>query len=171
MSVSTRGRVKVAAHRLAQVNISRPRTALDAPAMAGFVAAVDHVNRLADQSVGFVWRLRSSEPHGTTLPWDGSVPVIVNLSLWESYEALHAFVYRGPHALLVRQSSRWFEPIRQPSTALWWTTASEVPTLDEATRHLRFLQVHGPSPQAFTMRRRFEPDGRPTARSQRAGGR
>jgi len=31
---------------------------------------------------------------GATVLEDGSSPVIVNLSVWESYEALHAFVYR-----------------------------------------------------------------------------
>jgi hypothetical protein len=111
---------------LAQANVARQRAPLDAPEMAGFVVALDPVNRLAEASPGFVWRLRSSEAHGATVLEDGSTPMIVNLSVWESYEALHAFVYRSPHG--------------------------------------GYLRAHGPSPQAFSLRRRFEPDGRPVAR-------
>jgi hypothetical protein len=49
---------------LAQANIARQRTPLDSPVMGEFVAALDPVNRIAEQRPGFVWRLRSSEAHG-----------------------------------------------------------------------------------------------------------
>jgi hypothetical protein len=149
---------------LAQANVARQRAPLDAPEMAGFVVALDPVNRLAEASPGFVWRLRSSEAHGATVLEDGSSPMIVNLSVWESYEALHAFVYRSPHGGYLRRRAHWFLPGRQPSTVLWWVEAGERPEVDEALRRLRYLRAHGPSPQAFTLRRRFEPDGRPAAR-------
>jgi hypothetical protein len=149
---------------LAQANVARQRALLDSPVMGDFVVALDPVNRIAEHTPGFVWRLRSSESHGATILWEGSSPIIVNLSVWESYEALHAFVYRSPHGAYLRRRARWFEPTRQPSTVLWWVEADERPTVDEALRRLRFLQAHGPSPQAFTLRRRFEPDGHPTRR-------
>jgi hypothetical protein len=152
---------------LAQANVARQRAPLDSPVMGEFVVALDPVNRIAEHSPGFVWRLRSTESHGATTLSDGSFPMIVNLSVWESYEALHAFVYRSPHGAYLRRRARWFEPIRQPSTVLWWVEADERPTVDEALRRLRYLQARGPSPQAFTLRRRFEPDGRPTRRRTR----
>jgi hypothetical protein len=154
---------------LAQANIGRPRAPLDSRAMDEFVVALDPVNRIAEQSPGFVWRLRSSERHGATVRWDAGAPLFVNLSVWESHEALHGFVYRSPHGRYVRQRARWFEPIRQPSTVLWWVEAGERPTVDEALRRLRFLQAHGPSPRAFTLRRRFGPDGQPRRRRGRGG--
>jgi hypothetical protein len=117
---------------------------------------LDAVNRIAEHSLGFVWRWRSSESHGATMLRDGSHQLLVNLSVWESYEALHAFVYRSPHGADVRRRARWFEPVRQPSTVLWWIEAGQRPTVDEALRRLRYLQAHGPSPQAFTLRRRFD---------------
>jgi hypothetical protein len=132
--------------------------------MRGFVVALDPVNRIAERSPGFVWRLGSSQSHGATTLRDGSFPVIVNLSVWESYEALHAFVYHSPHGAYLRRRARWFEPSPQPSTVLWWVEAGQRPTVEEALRRLRHLRAHGPSPQAFTLRRRFEPDGRPTRR-------
>lgn len=132
--------------------------------MRGFVVALDPVNRIAERSPGFVWRLGSSQSHGATTLRDGSFPVIVNLSVWESYEALQAFVYHSPHGAYLRRRARWFEPSPQPSTVLWWVEAGQRPTVEEALRRLRHLRAHGPSPQAFTLRRRFEPDGRPTRR-------
>ena len=45
-------------HELAQVNVARMRDGLDTPAMHGFVAALDPMYRLAEESPGFVWRLR-----------------------------------------------------------------------------------------------------------------
>jgi uncharacterized protein DUF3291 len=152
---------------LAQANVARQRGALDSPTMAEFVLALDPVNRIADHSPGFVWRLRSSESHGATTLWDGDCPIIVNLSVWESYEALHAFVYRSPHGAYLRRRAHWFVPVQQPSTVLWWVDAGERPTVDEALRRLRYLRANGPSPKAFTLRRRFGPDGRPARARQR----
>jgi hypothetical protein len=149
---------------LAQANIARQRGPLDSPVMRGFVVALDPVNRIAERSPGFVWRLGSSQSHGATTLRDGSFPVIVNLSVWESYDALHAFVYHSPHGAYLRRRARWFEPSPQPSTVLWWVEAGQRPTVEEALRRLRHLRAHGPSPQAFTLRRRFEPDGQPTRR-------
>jgi Domain of unknown function (DUF3291) len=149
---------------LAQANVARQRASLDAPLMGEFVVALDPVNRIAEHSPGFVWRLRSSESHGATTLWDGSSPLIVNLSVWESYEALHGFVYRSPHGAYLRRRTRWFLPTPQPSTVLWWVEEPHRPTVQEALRRLRHLRANGPSPQAFTLRRRFEPDGRPVRR-------
>ena len=39
----------------------RLRAALDAPELAAFVAALDPVNALAEQSPGFVWRLKTGD--------------------------------------------------------------------------------------------------------------
>lgn len=154
---------------LAQANLARQRAPLDSPEMGEFVAALDPVYRIAERSPGFVWRLRSGERHGATVPWDDGFPIVVNLSVWESYEALHAFVYRSPHGAYVRHRARWFEPLAQPSTVLWWVAAGERPTVDQALRRLRYLRAHGPSPQAFTLLRRFEADGRVSGRGGRSG--
>jgi hypothetical protein len=57
---------------LAQANVARQRAPLDSPEMAGFVVALDPVNRVAEASPGFVWRLRSSEAHGANPHLEGS---------------------------------------------------------------------------------------------------
>ena len=78
---------------LAQVNIARMREPLDSPLLAEFVAALDPVNAAADAAPGFIWRLQTEDGNATAVhafEWDhdGSAGVIVNLSVWESPEAL-----------------------------------------------------------------------------------
>ncbi|WP_350310722.1 DUF3291 domain-containing protein [Amycolatopsis sp. RTGN1] len=47
-----------------------------------------------------------------------------------------------------------------PSTARWWVADGRRPTVDQALARLGFLRDHGPSPQAFSLLRRFTVDGR-----------
>ncbi|HEX2150029.1 MAG TPA: DUF3291 domain-containing protein [Actinomycetota bacterium] len=149
---------------LAQANVARPRADLFSPVMSGFVFALEGVNRIAENSPGFVWRLRSVESHGATTVAGG---LVVNLSVWDSYESLHAFVYRSRHGAFVANRARWFEPAGMPSTVLWWVRAGEMPAVEEALRRHRHLVAHGPTPQAFSLRRRFGPDGYPARRGER----
>jgi hypothetical protein len=157
-------------HHLAQVNVARLLAPLDDPAMREFVAAVAPLERLATASPGFVWRLGgdgATDGHGVTVqPAEGG-PVFVNLTVWRDYSCLHEFTYRSPHAGYLKRRSRWFAPTPQPSTALWWVRTGTRPTLDDGLRRLRYLRERGPTPRAFSLRRRFEPDGRPVPR--RAG--
>ncbi|MBW0088767.1 DUF3291 domain-containing protein [Pseudonocardia sp. KRD-184] len=81
--------------------------------------------------------------------------------IWSDYAALHEFVYRSGHGGLVRNRSRWFTTTRQPSTALWWIPAGTRPTAGDAARRLQHLRTHGPSPRAFSLRRRFTAGGDP----------
>lgn len=58
----------------------------------------------------------------------------------------------------------------QPSTALWWVPDAGRPTLEQALARLAHLRRHGPTPQAFGVRRRFDPSGRPEASAHPRGG-
>jgi hypothetical protein len=149
---------------LAQVNVARMRAGPDSPVMAGFMAAVDPVYRIAEDSPGFVWRLHGPGGHVPTCRDEVDGWLIVNVSVWESYETLHQFVYRSPHGGLVRRRARWFLPTPQPSTALWWVADDGRPGLDESRARLTVLRREGPSPRAFSLRRRFQPNGAPARR-------
>lgn len=143
---------------LAQVNVSRLRHEIDAPQSREFAAAVDRINALADRAPGFVWRHRVT---GTDDPL-----VVVNVSVWRSYAHLHAYVYRSAHYHYVRRRHQWFAPVETPATALWWIPGDHEPTIDEGLTRLAHLRRYGPTPQAFTVRRRFDTEGRPeTVRS------
>lgn len=147
--------------QLAQVNAAVLRYPLDDPRLAGFRAVVDRVNRLADTAPGFVWRHPDSHRERHRPPDGGATVTVVNLSVWTHYAPLHHFVYRSAHGRLVRRRSEWFEPSPGPTTALWWVADDDRPTPDEALARLTHLRRHGPTPRAFTVRRRFGPDGRP----------
>lgn len=89
--------------------------------------------------------------------------------MWESYEHLHAFVYRTGHSAFVRRRLEWFERMDAPITALWWVLAGDIPTIDEALARLEHLRTHGPTPLAFSLRRRFDADGAPIVSADRTG--
>ncbi|WP_211366232.1 DUF3291 domain-containing protein [Pseudonocardia kunmingensis] len=149
---------------LAQVNVARLRAPVDDPSMREFAAGIDSIHCLAAASPGFVWQLRTDDGHGICVqPGEGG-PVFVNLTVWRDYEALHAFTYRTAHAAFLKRRSRWFAATPQPSTALWWLPAGTVPAVDDALRRLRHLRTYGPTARAFSLRRRFRPDGTPATR-------
>ena len=148
---------------LAQVNVARMRGPIDSPVMREFADGFDPVNRLAERSPGFVWRLQTGG-HAPLVEDDTGLWV-VNVSLWTGYEPLHDFVYRSPHGAFLRRRSRWFEPAPPPTTALWWGADDERPDVPAARARLAHLRRYGPTPQAFSLRRRFDPSGMPVRRA------
>ena len=143
-------------HQLAQLNVARLLAPIDAPETADFVASLEPVNAQADAAPGFVWRLQTESGDATAVRASDDPLLIVNLTVWESVEALEAFAYReASHLAVLRRRREWFERPIEASTALWWVTAGHIPTLDEALDRLAVLRARGPSPQAFTFRERF----------------
>src|SRR5216684_3596979 len=103
---------------LAQINIARLIAPLDDPKIAEFVAQLDPINALADRAPGFVWRLQSSSGNATDIAYNDDPFVIVNMSVWESIEALHDFAYRSNHAKVFRDRAKWFEKMDKPNYCL-----------------------------------------------------
>ena len=151
------------AFHLAQVNIGRLRAPIDDPIMEGFRTQLDPINALADRSPGFVWRLQTEDGNATAIrPYADDDRMAINMSVWESLEALQQFVYRSAHVGPLRDRKQWFEPIEEPILVLWWVPAGHIPTIAEAKERLDHLKAHGPSPEAFTFRVPFPaPDGEP----------
>jgi len=140
---------------IAQLNIARLHADRDDPAVSGFFAAIDPINAIADVSPGFVWRLHDEHGDATAMrPWDDD-RLIVNLSVWESIEALEEYVYRSAHVGVMRRRREWFDRLEQPYLALWWVPAGQIPSIDEAKTRLEHIERHGPTPVAFTFRQRF----------------
>jgi Domain of unknown function (DUF3291) len=150
---------------LAQVNIGRLIAPLDAPLMADFVAALDPVNAVADAAPGFIWRLQTEDGNATALRVfeqdaegaDGGI--LINMSVWESVEALAAFVYGAAHIPVLRRRREWFDRMKEAYTALWWIPRGHIPPIREAEDRVRHLRAHGPTPHAFTLREHFPPPG------------
>ena len=141
---------------LAQVNVARLLAPIESPEIAGFVAALDPVNARADRAAGFVWRLQTEAGNATAVHAFDDPLVIVNLSVWESLEALEAFAYGDQgHRAVLRRRREWFERHLESHTALWWIPAGTTPTVTEAVDRLEHLRAHGPTRRAFTFRDRF----------------
>jgi heme-degrading monooxygenase HmoA len=145
----------MASPHLAQVNIARLLAPLDSPQLAGFVARLDDINALADGAPGFIWRLQTPEGNATDLrPYEDD-RIIVNMSVWTSLEALHAFVYRSDHVTVMRRRRAWFEQMTDPFVAFWWVPSGHIPTIEEAKARLEHLRAHGETSVAFTFKRAF----------------
>jgi hypothetical protein len=146
-----------ARHHLVQLNIGRMRYPLDHPAMTGFLEALDPVNELADQAPGFVWRLITTDEDTTLIRPLPDPELLVNLSVWESVEALKTFTYRTDHVVPFRRRAEWFEPHGEPHLVMWWVPAGHHPTVDEAMDRLELLRANGPTADAFTFATPFPP--------------
>ncbi len=142
-------------YHLAQVNIARMLAPLTDPLMAGFVAELDAINALADNSPGFLWRLQTSEGNATDIrPYEDDL-ILVNLSLWASLADLTTFVYKSRHRQVLQQRQQWFQRFNGPYVALWWVPSGHIPTVDEAKERLSRLSAHGETPYAFSFKKPF----------------
>jgi hypothetical protein len=141
--------------QLAQVNVARARFPVDSAQMADFMALLDPINALADGTEGFVWRLQTEAGDATALrPFDDD-RIMINMSVWESFEALRSFVYLSSHLEVMRRRREWFERMAQAYLVLWWIPAGQLPTLADAKARLDMLRERGASPAAFTFHDRY----------------
>ncbi len=146
-------------YHIAQVNIGRIRAPLDDPQMAGFMNRLDALNALADRAPGFVWRLQTDQGNATYFrPYEDDNRVLLNMSVWETIDALKSYVYRTVHAEVLRQRHEWFEKFTASYMALWWVPVGHIPGIDEAKKRLAHLDAHGPTQFAFTFKKTFLPD-------------
>lgn len=152
------------AFELAQVNVGRLLAPIDSAEIAEFVAGLEPINRLADRSPGFLWRLTTPDGDATAIrPFDDDL-ILVNMSVWDSLESLRAFTYSSAHVGVLGRRREWFERMTTAHMALWWVKAGHRPTVVEARVRLERLRRDGPTPLAFTFRMSFEPDVAGTSR-------
>ena len=149
----------MARYQLAQLNVARLVAPLDSPELAGFVARLDEINALAEASPGFVWRFQTDEGDATSAEHPFGDDMIVNMSVWASIEALHAYVYRSAHAPVMARRKRWFRKTDEAYAVLWWVPAGHRPTVREAHARLLALRADGPSCEAFTFKRPWPAPG------------
>jgi hypothetical protein len=140
---------------LAQLNIATLAAPIDSPQLKGFVDLLDEINELADNSPGFVWRLTGDGQNDATDLRPFGPDIIVNLTVWESVEALYEYTYRSPHLPVLQRRREWFVRSARPHMVLWWIAAGQRPTPADAARRLAHLEANGPTPHAFTFRNQF----------------
>jgi hypothetical protein len=131
---------------------------MDHPIIRDFRDNLDRINALAEASPGYVWRLQDDSGNATSIKPYGDELEIINLTVWESVEALADFTYRSGHVEILRRRREFFEAPTQATVCLWWIPEGSVPSTVDALGRLEHLRAHGPSSIAFTFRHRFEPE-------------
>lgn len=144
-------------YHLAQINIAKARDEMDSETMRGFVERLDEINALADQSEGFVWRLQTEAGDATTIQAFDDPLLLVNMSVWESVEALKHYVYKSAHVELIRDRDAWFFKMVEAHQVLWWIPAGHIPSVEEGKQRLALLNQQGVSPEAFTFAKPQDP--------------
>lgn len=144
-------------YHLAQLNIAQMKFAIDAPELAEFVARLEDVNALADDSPSFVWRLQTEHGDATAIDYFGP-DYLVNMSVWEDVESLQDYVYRSAHNEVMARRKEWFERMLAVYSVLWWIPAGTIPTVAEADQRLQQLRKNGPAAGAFTFKQIFPPE-------------
>lgn len=145
---------------LAQLNIGIIRAPMDSPVMAGFADNLERINALAEATPGFVWRLQTEDGDATGIrPFDAP-DILVNMSVWQSVESLHRYVYHSAHVEFMRRRREWFTPMKEAFLVLWWVPAGHRPSVGEGVARLERLRMHGPSAEAFTFRHPYPVPGR-----------
>lgn len=134
----------------AELNIARLLQPLDHADNVEFVAMLDGVNRIAEASAGFVWRLKDDDGRSASYVEVYDDPLlIVNLSLWESPDALRHFVYRSGHSSYLRRKREWFAESTTTDMVCWWVPTGELPDVHDAVARLDRLRSDGPSLEGF----------------------
>jgi hypothetical protein len=131
---------------LAQLNVGRLRALLDDPLIDDFRNNLDRINALAEVSRGFVWRLQEDSGNATGIHVFEDERQIINLTVWESVDALADFTYRTGHVEFLRRRREFFEAATQPILCLWWIAEGTLPTVADALARLDHLRAHGPTP-------------------------
>lgn len=148
--------------QLAQMNVATLVAGAGDPVVQPFFDALADVNALAEASPGFVWRLKDdSTDNATSIAVTIDPRFIVNMSVWESADALFDFVYRSAHTGIMGQRRQFFAnpPEGRAYQVLWWVPAGNEPTISDGLAKLWHLDRFGPTPMAFTFKQRFAAPG------------
>ncbi|MFW0738801.1 DUF3291 domain-containing protein [Flavobacterium sp. T12S277] len=143
-------------YHLAEINIAKMKGIdINDPIMKEFKDNIDLVNILAENSDGFVWRLKD-ESYNTTSPNPyNDEQIIINISVWENVETLEHYMYKTFHSDFLKRRKEWFFKYGKAHTAMWWIPKGHVPTLEEAVEKLDYLQQNGVSELVFDLRNKF----------------
>jgi hypothetical protein len=137
---------------LAQLNVAHMRAPMDSPELADFIAALEPLYEISDAAPGFVWRLKEGDTPQDLIQHDYGDHLVVNLSVWESRDALWDFVYRSAHLGVLQRRREWFLRMAEPYTVMWWIPEGREPTVAEGMERLESLKAEGPTREAFTFK-------------------
>lgn len=142
--------------QLAQINIGKIKgISMEDPIMDDFRNALDEINSLAEQSEGFVWRLKDDNNDATSFDPYYDKSIIINMSVWANVESLKNYTYHTMHAQFLKRRKEWFQHFEMAHMCLWWIEDGAFPSLKEAVEKLDHIRKNGPSPYAFDFKNLF----------------
>ncbi|WP_190809848.1 DUF3291 domain-containing protein [Flagellimonas sp. S3867] len=143
-------------YNIAQINVARMiGVNIEDPVMKEFVDNLDKVNQLAENSEGFVWRLKDESNNAASFNPFNDEQVIINISVWKNITSLENFIYQTFHTEFLKRRKEWFNKYGKTHFALWWTREVDFPTIEESIDRLEHLQINGPSERAFNFKVKF----------------
>ena len=143
-------------YQLAQINIAQMiGVNIDDPIMNEFVDNLDKVNELAEDSPGFIWRLKDESNNASNFNPFNDEQIIINISVWETIESLENFTYKTFHTDFLKRRKEWFKKYGKAHYALWWIKNEAYPTVEESIERLKLLQLNGSSESAFNFKTKF----------------
>jgi hypothetical protein len=153
--------------QIAEFNISRLKAPLDSPILKEFVDFLEPVNKFAEESPGYIWRLAAPDGQAASYlpPAYEDEMIVTNLTVWKDIDSLKNFVYQTVHTYFLRSRKKWFDQVAEYQVVLWWVKEGHIPTVEEAKQKLTHLQEHGPTVDAFTFQALFESNGKPLKNS------
>lgn len=143
-------------YQIAEINIAKMKGVnIEDPIMKEFVDNLDRVNNLAENSEGFVWRLKDENNDATSFNPYNDEQIIINVSVWENIETLENFIYKTFHTDFLKRRKEWFNTFGKAYTAMWWIPKGQFPTIKEAVHKLDYLQKNGASTIVFDFKNKF----------------
>ncbi|MFC3756091.1 DUF3291 domain-containing protein [Chryseobacterium tructae] len=144
-------------YQLAQINVAKMiGVNINDPVMKEFVEHFDSVNQLAEESNGFVWRLKDEDNNATGFNPFHDEQIIINLSVWEDKESLEHFTYKTFHVDFLRRRREWFQKYGKAYYVLWWIKKDQYPGIEESLECLEYLEQNGSSEYAFNFQTPFK---------------
>jgi len=148
----------MAKYQLAEINVAKMKGVnIDDPIMKEFVDNLDLINELAENSDGFIWRLKDEDDNATSFNPYNDEQIIINVSVWQDIPSLEQYVFKTFHTEFLKRRKEWFKSYGKAYTAMWWIKAGDYPDVKEAVKRLDHLQVKGASPYTFNFKNKFDP--------------
>lgn len=144
-------------HYLAQLNLAKAKFPIDDPRMKEFVDLLSKVNAVGETSKGFVWILKDETGTAVNFNLFNNALLLVNMTVWETWQDLKNFAFHGAHGDVFRRRKEWFDPMDKESTVLWWINKGHIPSVNEGKEKIQRLWNQGASPQAFSLKKIFDP--------------
>lgn len=141
---------------LAQVNIGIAKGPMDSQVMQVFADNLAPINAIAESSEGFIWRLKGDVGDATNITFSDNPNELVNMSVWQSVDALKNFMFKTHHIDFLKRKKEWFETPTEATYVLWWVPVGHIPTLDESKEKLTLIRQNGDTALAFSFKKVFD---------------